>query len=317
MISSSAATEKAFEAVKWPHVTVLLAVLRESDSADEQIIERRYCENATNYLATATFLHALGLIERANQRIVSRISDLCADRTWQEVLLDQLTQTASIYRDEIFDYLGGFILSDQAITRPIDVNDASRQSGPRNFLMELGVVHCNMVEGYYYINSSHVWLYALSRSTVRIVHPSSVRSCVSDQCDIGDLAEQAVVEWERQHLGKDLAHWIEHVAATNAAAGYDVLSLSVSDGRRQRKFIEVKAVSKKDWRFYWTKNEVATARALGSHYFLYLVPIGENGRPDLNGTKQIANPCSVLFGDENWVVESNVLECRMKAGNVE
>jgi hypothetical protein len=130
---------------------------------------------------------------------------------------------------------------------------------------------------------------------------------------MGLAAERVVVEYERDRLGPEFASRVEHVALSNAAAGFDVQSVTLqSSCDILPRFIEVKAVSPTDYRFYWSANEMVVARTFGSWYYLYLLPIGSDGRPRRELLRMICDPHNtVLACPDQWSVETNVVQCRL------
>ena len=73
------------------------------------------------------------------------------------------------------------------------------------------------------------------------------------------------------------------------------------------RLIEVKAVSPIDFRFYWSRNEIETARIHGQNYFLYLVPVSKNGF-DMQKLKIIQNPFKKVYLDcESWIRQEELV----------
>jgi hypothetical protein len=106
-----------------------------------------------------------------------------------------------------------------------------------------------------------------------------------------------------------LAKRINHVAAENVGAGYDILSFteSANAAGHSDRFIEVKAVSPIDFKFYWSRNEIETARVYGPNYFLYLVPVFKGGF-DLQKLKIIQNPFKRVYSaKKSWLRQEEVI----------
>ena len=107
---------------------------------------------------------------------------------------------------------------------------------------------------------------------------------------------------------------MKHVAEADAAAGYDIESVTVLSGSTTvPRLIEVKAVPAGNLRFYWSSNEVATARRFGSWYYLYLLPVRAEGRLDTDRLVTLEDPYQTVVRDGgDWRVEPDVLRCEMK-----
>lgn len=88
---------------------------------------------------------------------------------------------------------------------------------------------------------------------------------------IGDLGEQIVLDQEQQRLKRaSIDKQVEHIAKSNDAAGYDILSYE-DDGATPR-YIEVKATTAKNLSrgFYLSENERTKSLEL-DNYYLYIV----------------------------------------------
>lgn len=100
--------------------------------------------------------------------------------------------------------------------------------------------------------------------------------------EIGELGELFVLEYERARLRKagkaDLAELIRHVALTNTAAGYDVLSFT-NDGNE--KLIEVKSSTGTSGSFEISSNEWSVAKQSRSAYWVYRVTQVETQSPSI------------------------------------
>ena len=108
-----------------------------------------------------------------------------------------------------------------------------------------------------------------------------------------------------------MADRVQHVALLNAAAGYDVRSVTVTDnGMTKPRYIEVKAVSSSSLQFHWTRNEVVTAKLLAQWYYLYLLPVKAGRGFAMNQLEVIPDPhTAVLQASDAWAVEPDVLRC--------
>ena len=128
---------------------------------------------------------------------------------------------------------------------------------------------------------------------------------------MGTAAEELILEYERERVGKDHEMEVHHIAIVDAAAGFDIKSVTLEQSRIQTpRYIEVKAVPRISLRFYWTRNEVLTARRLGEWYYLYLLPVGRQGKFITNELIIIKNPAvEVLAEPDKWLVEPEVLQC--------
>jgi hypothetical protein len=92
-------------------------------------------------------------------------------------------------------------------------------------------------------------------------------------------------------------------------AGFDIKSWEIPthEGEANERCIEVKAVSKEDFKFMWTSNEKEVASRLGDNYYLYLLPVIRDGEYDIDQLEIIQNPYKNVFLNEGvWTKSENV-----------
>ena len=65
------------------------------------------------------------------------------------------------------------------------------------------------------------------------------------------------------------------------------------------RFIEVKGTTKKEFSFYWSINEINTAKELSSNYWIYHVSeIDVQNKTSSNDPKMINNPYENIFSND-------------------
>lgn len=119
----------------------------------------------------------------------------------------------------------------------------------------------------------------------------------------GTEAEVYVLEIEKKRLnGHPSLSMVTRISETRVDAGYDIDSLLNHESVFIDKFIEVKSYAD-EIAFFWSKNEVETARELGENYYLYLVD-----RRRMNDAtyqpKSISDPYRKIFLNEYWRKET-------------
>lgn len=119
---------------------------------------------------------------------------------------------------------------------------------------------------------------------------------------LGEKAELYAIQYEKKRIDKhSLVEKIRIISDIDVCAGYDIVSFNSNNSDDYDRFIEVKAVSKSQ-AFYWSINELNTAKLKGKQYYLYLVDLQKAS--DVNYAPVIINdPASVLFYSEEWLVE--------------
>jgi hypothetical protein len=305
----------AFEGLQWVQVLVLLDVLRECTLRTERHIEKRFRERAVRFVETLAFLEHIGLVEKRDGNILfqNELNELCSENLFL-LVLEHILQSRTRYKSEILRYLSKFSISGGEVSYRSNPRTRSLESAVRNFLMEMGVVTYNRQEDRYILRPEHVALYVHARQDALHYTPGRVSSAAEDHRELGFLAERAVVALEIERLGSLFSNRVDHVALRNAAAGYDILSVTATTiTDTTPRYIEVKAVSPQSFRFYWTRNEVQVARLLGSLYYLYLLPVHATGEFLIDQLVMICDPYTAVLSNEDvWAIETDVLLCRLK-----
>jgi len=116
---------------------------------------------------------------------------------------------------------------------------------------------------------------------------------------LGAKAEQAVVYFEQKRLikmGKVVqAELVKRISTINTAAGYDVESFDgTNDDIFPNRFIEVKASTGDEIRFYWTNNEIEVAYKKKKKYWIYMMKSFKENNPSESIPIMIQNPGFVI-----------------------
>ena len=123
-----------------------------------------------------------------------------------------------------------------------------------------------------------------------------LKKSLEQQQTYGEEAEKFVLHFENQRLKNQKN--IDWVAEYWANAGYDVASYNNIESKKQDRFIEVKSYSGQP-NFFWSRNEIETARIRKDKYFLYLVNRDkmefENYTPII-----IQNPYQFVLKNDTW-----------------
>jgi hypothetical protein len=123
-----------------------------------------------------------------------------------------------------------------------------------------------------------------------------LRKTIEQQQACGEEAEKFVLNFENKRLeNKKNIAWVSEYW-TNA--GYDIASFNDKESDIQNRFIEVKSFSGLP-NFFWSRNEIETARVKKNKYFLYLV-----NRNDIHIEGYIPiiiqNPYESILKNEIW-----------------
>ena len=127
---------------------------------------------------------------------------------------------------------------------------------------------------------------------------------------LGAQAENAVVEFEKQRLlkmGKTIqSELVKRISTINTAAGYDIESFDgTTDDVFPNRFIEVKATTGEDIRFYWTINEREVAKKKKKQYWIYVLTNFREDKPSESLPITIQNPEHIIPKHDSFSIVVN------------
>lgn len=136
----------------------------------------------------------------------------------------------------------------------------------------------------------------LSEIKKRKIGIEELRKSLEQQQTYGEEAERFVLQSENQRLENQKN--IDWVAEYWANAGYDIASYNNITSKKQDRFIEVKSYSGSP-NFFWSRNEIQTARIRKEKYFLYLVDRNKMKLKDY-APIVIQNPYQSVLKNDTW-----------------
>lgn len=117
----------------------------------------------------------------------------------------------------------------------------------------------------------------------------------------GEEAEQFVVEYEKHRLLQSTKKdSVKRISVIDVSAGYDILSYEDGDSAEYDRFIEVKSFSG-NAHFYWSENEIETAKLYEDRYYIYLIDASMVKRQGYEPTI-IKNPATTILASESWIM---------------
>jgi hypothetical protein len=300
-------------------ILVLFDLLKNVNQKDVQYLKQLYSKNAEDFESCIDLFSSLNLIniESGQIKLVSPLKIFLLKQhneiEIKEFILNKLLNHANTY---VWEYLGRFFLSeDKIVFQPI-ISENLRFSNLRNLLIELDFVSYNEDGRFYEISDKYAPLF-YNRAIDSKISPEKLKQLIDERERIGKYAELKIVEYEKSRLSfrEDLVEKIEHVSLENASAGYDIKSFTVENHIVSERFIEVKAVSAIEKKFYMSKNEVEKSRQYKANYYLYLLPVLGKNKFDLNNLLIIQNPSSEVFDSNKWRVTCDQFEIAYNDGN--
>jgi hypothetical protein len=258
----------AYAGVELRNVQQLLEVLAQSAHREASYVRQRFLEQGNHFDETLAFLERLGMV-RVQATTVLLISASSknggTEATLAQELVHRLSQCKGQLRSELLSYLRHFRVSDNAVVQFPTPEERSEHVALRNLLMELSVVAHDRNTNGYALGLEHGHLYVAALRSASPVSPTRMTESLVADREIGERAERWVLEYEGTRVGTSFKGMVDHVAARDVAAGYDIESVTVmSEKQVVPRLIEVKVISGEDSRFYWTASEVAAALRFAS-----------------------------------------------------
>ena len=305
---------RAFNNLRYAHVCALIGIISTKRSRRLSQVKRLFFEVSEGFDEVLALLTDLDIVEITGDtlQLTSRwIKRESVSQRWK--VMQMLLDRSNRYRAEIYEFLSQFkVTTGELVYRPVDTR-RSTDSGVRNFLIDVGIV--THVGGEYMLMAEYAVLFANAKNNSNYTPPTLIEAVQERQADLGSAAEDRIVEYERSRVGPSYVSMIDHVSRRNAAAGYDIRSVSFAPGCDPiPRFIEVKAVSPYTFEFHWSRNEIDVARALSHWYYLYLLPVDRQAQFDVDRLVVVCNPCdAVLSEGSDWITEADALICRTTA----
>ncbi len=304
-----------FRGLRWSQIRELVSVLQGAQLRDLGHIKRLYLEQAENFEETHAFLTEVAGSKTAGVGTIEIEVPSDIDEDWvRRWIVDSLLGSDNSYRRALYSYLQAYSIEGGAPRHRPRRPYRHYESNVRNFLIDLGVIAHSVDGDFYFVRDSQLDLYLAAQDWAGARQTPARRALVqAERESFGTAAESTIVNYERSRLGEMYQDSVQHVALVNAAAGYDVRSLTLERGRAAPRLIEVKAVERRSLRFFWTRNEIEASRRYGDWYYLYLLPVSRDGRFVLEELAIIPTPTTAVLGSSaNWEVEADGVQCRKR-----
>ena len=251
------------------------------------------------------FLAELNLVA-FNEEIIERTDEFqqLIDQVGQEkslavqYIVKQMLNANNQISKSVQEYFSKFSLKgDDLIYKPI-AKIRRKESGIRNLLIDFGILGYSDSEKFYYITDEYLPLF-VKKSQGIYQSPNELEYLLKKQKELGSAAELVILGYEKKRLENNpkLVAEVQHISQRNVNAGYDIKSseLESSEENPIIRYIEVKAISLTDFRFFWSRNEIKVAKYYGERYYLYLLPVLSQGTFDIFKIAIISNAYKNVF----------------------
>jgi hypothetical protein len=294
----------------------LLAIVHGSRLRARSFIASRYADAAVHFEETLAFAEELGWLRSENGSIEPTghvTAPMLGSEGLQRSLAfaEALLASAGPYQRVLASYLSRFTRSRGELVYSPDLESRLLDSAVRDFLMDLGAV-THRPEGDFYVLEGPFAACALWARNV--VGPSAreLTRHAEERSALGLRTELAVLEWEKVRVGARYRDRIRHVSLENAAACFDIQSVTVNQDAEPR-FIEVKAVALDSFEFHWSRAEIEAAEILADRYFLYLLPVLASDAFDLARMEIVQDAYSRVYRNPStWSTTADDIVCRKR-----
>ena len=283
----------------------LLDLLGNERGSDSATVRRRFEETARDYGAHLSLLEVLGLAEQDVEGATNRgigHRERVTPNEGHGADERQIARRLLRSRHEIGRHARTVVA--RALSTDTTERDERARIFPteRNLLIDAGVLRVDHDNALYAVTEEwHVECVSVAFCCGQ--SPTALEGALKRQAEVGLMAEQAVLEYERDQVREEDRARIIHVAAESTSAGFDIASVrwSKERGQLETRLIEVKAVGSACWTFVWSSQERDIAQSWGRQYFIYLVPI-RKGQADTADMVMIQDPINEVRADNGWVV---------------
>lgn len=293
--------KKPFNKITLSQLQILSNILADTDVRNVNNIKRKYLENAISFDETLSLLENLKLIRNISDELIpsKSFSMHYTPDEFKKKFLPVLFSANGDVSDELKDFLLNFQMENGKILFKATELLKIKFSATRNLLLELEFISKGADNSTYFVNPEFGNLFIKQFSKQKVT-PETLKRKQAENDSLGLIAEKAVIDFEVKRLTdiSVLSNEIEHTSLKNVLAGYDIKSFKNhldSNSNCIDRFIEVKAVSIEDYKFYWSRNEMEIAKVFGEKYYLYLLPVISNDTFDFNKMIIIRNPYNSIF----------------------
>lgn len=293
-----------YDQIKLSHLYVLCDTMANTQIRYIGNIKRKYLEKALAFDETLSFLEDLKIIKNNTVELIllkniSLIRNSVDD--FKNKFLPVLFSAKGKVSDGLKDFLFNFQTETDKIFFKATELEKLKYSSIRNLLIEMEFIAVSEDNTTYFVNPDYADLFVKQFSR-RILSPETLKRKQAENDSIGLTAEKAVIDYEVKRLTNIslVPSEIAHTSQENVLAGYDIKSFENnldSNSKRIDRYIEVKAVSVEDFKFYWSRNEMEIAKVFGEKYFLYLLPVVSNNTFDFEKLIIVNNPFKNIYSN--------------------
>jgi len=265
--------------------------------------------------AIMDFLLSIGILindeDECKYEVSAQILELSDDKIWE--LIVNSTIEKMFEENIIFSSYFEYESSEKRI-RFLNEKLPLTYHSARDFLIELKVIErVNEEVIKFFVSLFHEGIIEkCSKHHTMKMSLDELRRRLEDDAALGEKAEEFVISFEKKRIMKQSEN-VRQISHIDVSAGYDIASFEGEYDLEYNRFIEVKAVSKHR-EFFWSKNEIDTARLKAGKYYLYLVDVNQTNTPNYEPVI-ISDPYKKIFlNEEEWTHQLE--KCRVFPKNI-
>ena len=228
-------------------------------------VKLQYTREDIFFQEHVNFLISLKIISVKKNKISLKIN---LKEKLEDLLIKKLKAEKN-YTFLIKEYLSNFEHNKENVFSFLPDNIYNLNSSDlRNFLISLKIIK-NTGKDYIIINNNFFSEFIKTKFS-----PEQLNLLLKKKALLGQEAEKLVLKNETIKLKKLNNKFLpKHIASEDVSAGYDILSYKYENNLFKKIYIEVKAVSSSDYKFYLSSLENTTSMKYKSSYYLYLLPV--------------------------------------------
>ena len=295
-------------------INVFLEIIKEAQHPTLSYVAKKFKDVFVNFDDVLLFLLKAGLIE-INRKQLRLKRNLSLDKKeLTSSLLEAILKNPFYRESELEEFIRYFAMKNGQYWFYPDKKVRLKTSGVRNLLIDLGFLrYAKESDGYFISDIGLVYIAHVFNQ--RNLTPYGLSKKLESIEKLGAAAEVVILRYEKLRLKKfpKLASQIKHVSREKVNAGYDIQSYSVvPGGQPKHRYIEVKAVSELDYKFYWSRNELLISENFRNDYYLYLLPVKGNRNFKIKSLIIIQNPYKKVFKNKDqWKAEVELISFTM------
>ena len=286
-----------FEKIDYKFLSDLYDICKRTELTE--LVKIEYSKKNKHLRENLNFLIDINLLRvDGNNILIDNLNNFNFDK-----LLFTKISKKSDYGQCLKEYLLNFInFNDAYVFKPESLYN-NFTSDIRNFLISSKKI--DYKDGYYIILDETI----LELIKKKEFHPNDLEKTLNEKKQLGNEAEKLIFLKEQEKVSKIKSFLeVDHVALRDVTAGYDIQSFCKNDDKIEKIYIEVKAVSKSNYRFHLSVQEKQTAIKFKDKYFIYLLPVDRSlpEKFDYDQLLKITNIDKSIFNNKlEWKIEND------------